>query len=84
MESEIPRFVQLVPNGHGFAKNDYDDHIDIFGYEEGYHNGPRCVFCHEGFCHRCDSGHETEICSEAPIVVHEKSKIKEVNSEPQM
>lgn len=80
MESEIPPFVQLILGGHGFAKNDYNDEIDNFGYEAGYHNGSRCVFCHVGFCHHCDLTHETAICSAAPIVVHEKPKQKEVES----
>ena len=81
---ETPNFVQLVPGGHGFAKNDYNDLIDIFGYESGYHNGPVCVFCHMGFCHHCDTAHETAACSQAPIVVHEKPKTKEVASGSQV
>ena len=80
MESETPPFVQLIPGGHGFAKNDYDDEIDTFGYEAGYCNGPRCVFCDSGFCHHCSNEHEYEMCPRAPIVVQEKPKKKEIDA----
>ena len=83
MESEIPPFVQLIPGGHGFAKNDYNDEIDNFGYEAGYHNGPICVFCHSGFCHHCSEAHEYEMCSKAPIIVQEKPKMKEEETNEQ-
>ena len=84
IENEIPEFIQLTPNGHGFAKAEFSDGIDVFGYEEGYHNGPRCVFCHKGFCEHCYEhldviSYEIENCSKAPLVVFEKPKPKEID-----
>lgn len=34
-------------------KRDEGGDIDIFAVAYGYHNGPRCERCGEGFCHHC-------------------------------
>jgi hypothetical protein len=45
---------ELNPMGHVWRRNDYNEEVDVFGYEEGeYHNGPVCVRCGYGFCHHC-------------------------------
>lgn len=33
-----------------------DGYINIFAFEEGYHNGPKCVVCGYSFCHHCSDG----------------------------
>jgi hypothetical protein len=41
--------------GHLWKRDEYDpEAIDIFGFDGGYCNGPRCTVCGEGFCHHCE------------------------------
>lgn len=57
MEGEARKEPYEAPEnarGHEWLTND-DGSIDIFGYDAGYHNGPRCVKCGYGFCHHCQS-----------------------------
>jgi len=44
------------PRGHVWIRNKDDGVINIFGFEEGFCNGPRCAKCGYGFCHHCHSG----------------------------
>jgi hypothetical protein len=39
-------------HGHTWIRNE-DGEIDIFAYDHGDHNGPRCMVCGYGFCHHC-------------------------------
>lgn len=32
---------------------DTEGQIDMFYLDEGYHNGPGCMRCHEVVCHHC-------------------------------
>lgn len=40
-----------------------DNEIDIFGLDEGYHNGPICVVCGYSFCHHCYDEVPVKTCS---------------------
>lgn len=37
---------------HSWCKDEYGD-IDIFGYSDGFCNGPKCEICGYSFCHHC-------------------------------
>lgn len=41
-------------SNHIWKKNDYNNDIDIFAYEEGFCNGPECQKCGYSFCHHCN------------------------------
>lgn len=47
---------------HQMKKNK-DGNIDIFAYENGYHNGPVCEVCGKKFCHHCDPKCYEEECN---------------------
>lgn len=58
------RFVQLIQGGHVFKADKYDpQEVDAWaGADEGYHNGPWCEPCYEGWCHHCTEGLYEEQC----------------------
>lgn len=41
------------PKGHVWKTLQNSDEIDIFAYDEGFHNGPGCIKCGFSFCHHC-------------------------------
>ena len=47
---------------HKWIKNSYDNKPDIFAYEMGYHNGPKCERCFKEFCHHCNPECYEEEC----------------------
>lgn len=47
--------------------DEYANSIDLFAYEIGYHNGPRCKKCGFGFCYHCTNEFEIPECSYRPI-----------------
>lgn len=51
---------EMETKGHKWVLNTYDNEVDIFGYEEGHHNGPKCELCGYGFCHHCQDLPEEE------------------------
>ena len=49
---------------HSWCKDESGD-IDVFGYSEGFCNGPKCEICNWTFCHHCNPrGYEDEDCNE--------------------
>ena len=55
-------YALIEDHGHVLLR-DEDGRIDIFGFECDYHNGPRCVRCHDCWCHHCRDS--IEMCSDA-------------------
>ena len=50
----MARRYETENRGHEWQRNE-DGSIDIFAYNHADpHNGPRCVKCGYGFCHRCE------------------------------
>lgn len=48
-----PEWYQLLKD-HGHVLHcERDGEIDIFRYDDGYHNGPECVNCDDSWCHHC-------------------------------
>lgn len=47
---------------HLWIKNPYDKKIDIFAFENGFHNGPKCTRCGKEFCHHCNPECYQEEC----------------------
>lgn len=49
---------------HSWCKDD-DGNIDVFGYSEGFCNGPKCEICGYSFCHHCyPNRYSDENCNE--------------------
>jgi hypothetical protein len=56
---------EINPRGHIWKKNDWNNEINIFGYERGeYCNGPVCIVCGYGFCHHCEDDTPQQDCVE--------------------
>lgn len=49
---------------HQWAETEWGS-VDIFAYDEGFHNGPRCELCGRTGCRHCDRAMEDEECPEA-------------------
>ena len=47
---------------HAWKLDAYGE-IDIFAYNEGYHNGPECVVCGVSFCEHCHPEFYYEECT---------------------
>ncbi len=60
--------------GHKWVKR-YGE-VDIFAYEEGNHNGPRCSVCGYGFCHHCRSVPEIKCLGKPKVEREAMSKRK--------
>ena len=69
-------FMKKVQKSHGHVwelnnhnnsddDSDYGKSVNIFAYEIGYHNGPRCVNCGYEFCHHCLSEFNIPKCPRA-------------------
>ena len=69
---------QLVEGGHAFLTNDYDDKIDHWQYEGGFHNGPRCVNCNMSWCEHCNPEIYEEQCPQNNIIVVLESEPRKV------
>lgn len=39
--------------GHTWKLDEYGE-VNVFALEEGFHNGPVCTVCGDGFCHHCN------------------------------
>jgi len=48
-----PFHIQLEMAGHKLKRYEDDGEVDIFAYESGFCNGPKCVLCGESWCHHC-------------------------------
>lgn len=51
-------------NGEHDWIKDKDGEIDIFAYESGYCNGPKCSVCGYEYCHHCHKEPPIEKCNE--------------------
>ena len=53
-----------------------DGENDIFQYEAGYHNGPKCARCGFYFCHHCNpEGYDSECSPNTKPIKGDSSKI---------
>jgi hypothetical protein len=48
---------------HQWAQTEWGS-VDIFDYDQGYHNGPRCALCGRSGCHHCEPSMYEEECPE--------------------
>lgn len=53
----------LETNPEFWNSDEYGNKIDIFAYESGFHNGPKCKNCGFEFCHHCLNEMEIPVCS---------------------
>lgn len=65
---------------HVWQKDD-NGNIDEFAVDSGFHNGPRCIICHDEFCTHCEPSWENTgcyrehfECKECHAVVDENAK----------
>lgn len=75
METEPTQFLVLTPGGHGFAVDPEDPPgtIDMWAVAWDNHNGPKCVFCNESWCHHCDDSWRQGLCDKTPTVIKENA-----------
>ena len=67
---------QVTPGGHYFVTDD-DGDIDVWQYEAGFHNGPRCENCNQSWCMHCEGLGDLEQCPANNIIeVHETAPRK--------
>lgn len=45
----------------------YDGEVDIFAYDCGFHNGPRCISCHQSWCMHCEGPKDIGTCDKPAI-----------------
>lgn len=63
---------------HKWIKNGKD--IDIFAYEVGHHNGPKCSVCGFEFCHHCYPKRYDTGCPCQSLGYDSKSSVSNDNS----
>lgn len=51
----------IVSRKHSWEKDERGK-IDIFAYENGYHNGPCCTICKSSFCMHCEPDYDNTLC----------------------
>ena len=60
VEKKVAKWEQSY--NHLWAKDENGD-IDMFAFEEDYHNGPRCTKCDDYFCAHCTPNWAETKCS---------------------
>ena len=55
--------IRKTPGGHRFRTLDgLGKEIDDFAVDQGHHNGPMCLDCHDSWCQHCDPECYEEQC----------------------